>query len=465
MSNVATQSSAVQAIQADLSLAAALMGGTRAMRAAGERYLPKWPNEDAESYKTRLATSVLFPAFKRTVFTLAGKPFSKPLTIGEDVPPQLAEWSEDVDLEGRNLHTFAHDLMKCALAQGLCGVLVDYPVKPEGVRTLADERTAGLRPYFVHIKPEQLIGWISARVAGKWVIQQLRILECVQEPAGEFATKEVKQVRVLQPGSWATYRQSQQKPEDWVLHEDGVTSLAYVPFIPVYGDREGFMAGKSPLIEVAHMNVEHWQSASDQRTILHVARVPVLTIIGIDDDNFKLTLGASAAVKLPLNGDMKYVEHSGAAITAGQNDLDKLEERMRQAGAELLVIKPMAVTATQVSTENSVGMCALQSIASGLEDAIDSGLQMMADWAGLPEGGHVTLFSDYASNNLTDASAQLIVTAQQGGLISKETAISELKRRGTLAAEVNAEEEADKVESQGPRLGTMGGDNAGATGE
>ncbi len=442
-------------MQADLILAAALMGGTRAMRAAGETYLPKWPNEDAESYKTRLATSVLFPAFKRTVFTLAGKPFSKPLTIGEDVPPQLVDWAEDIDLEGRNLHTFAHDLMKCALAQGLCGILVDYPVKPEGVKTKADEQKAGLRPYFVHIKPEQLIGWISARVSGKWVIQQLRILEYVQEPDGDFATKEVKQVRVLEPGTWATYRQDPKKPEDWILDKKGVTSLSYVPFIPVYGDREGFMAGKSPLIEVAHMNVEHWQSASDQRTILHVARVPILVITGIEDDKFQLSLGASAAVKLPLNGTMEYVEHTGAAIEAGQNDLDKLEERMRQAGAELLVIKPMAVTATQVSTENAVGMCALQSIASGLEDAIDSGLQMMADWSGQPEGGHVTLFDDYASNNLSDASAQIVVSAQQSGLISKATAINELKRRGTLAAEVNPEEEAEAVGSEGPALGTL----------
>lgn len=30
---------------ANIDLAKALLGGTSAMRAAGERYLPKWPNE------------------------------------------------------------------------------------------------------------------------------------------------------------------------------------------------------------------------------------------------------------------------------------------------------------------------------------------------------------------------------------------------------------------------------------
>lgn len=425
------------------------------MRAAGKAYLPQWPNEDQESYKTRLATSVLFPAFSRTVGTLTGKPFSKPVTVGDDVPPQIEEWMDDIDLEGRNLDTFAADVMECALGYGLCGILVDYPVKPEDVRTQADERAINLRPYFVHIKPDQLIGWMAARQNGAWAIQQLRLMECIEEPVGMFGTNEVKQIRVLEPGKWSTYRQNKDNAEQWDLYQEGTTSLNFVPFVPVYGDRKGFMRGKSPLIEVAHMNVEHWQSASDQRTILHVARVPILTIIGIEDDNFTLTLGASAAVKLPINGNMKYVEHTGAAILAGQADLDKLEERMRQAGAELLVIKPGVVTATQVSSENAVGMCALQRISAGLEDALDLALDYMAQWAGMgaDAGGHVSIFNHYASANQSDASAQIIVSAQTSGLISKETAISELKRRGTLASEVEADDEAEKIDAQGPDLG------------
>ena len=461
MSDVSKPSSAVQAMQEDWTLASALLGGTRSMRSAGKTYLPQWPNEDQDSYKTRLATSVLFPAFSRTVGTLIGKPFSKPLTVGEDVPPKIVEWMQDIDLEGRNLDAFAAEVMECALGYGLGGILVDYPVKPDDVKTQADEQAINLRPYFVHIKPSQLLGWIAAREHGKWVFKQLRFTEMVQEPDGMFGTLDVKQIRVLEPGKWAIYRQSKENAEKWVVHQEGVTTLNVVPFVPVYGERKGFMCGKSPLLEVAHMNVEHWQSASDQRTILHVARVPILTIIGIDDDKFALTLGASAAVKLPLNGDMKYVEHSGAAITAGQADLDKLEERMRQAGAELLVIKPGVVTATQVATENAVGMCALQRISAGLEDALDLALQYMATWVGLDDGGHVSLFSDYASSHLSDASAQLIVTAQQAGLISKETTIHELKRRGTLGAEVDAETERERIDDQGPALGNFSSEPTG----
>ena len=89
---------------ADWPLIDALMGGTRTMRAAGKAYLPQWPAEDEAPYRSRLATATLFPAYARTVSVLTGKPFSKPVAYGEDIPPRIRDWLEDVDLQGRNLH-------------------------------------------------------------------------------------------------------------------------------------------------------------------------------------------------------------------------------------------------------------------------------------------------------------------------------------------------------------------------
>ena len=458
-SNVATVSDAVAAMAPDWGLARALLGGTRAMREAGQAYLPKWPNEEAKSYEARLAVAVLFPAYQRTVSTLTGKPFSKPITIGEDVPAKLVEFCQDIDLQGRNLDTFAADIMESALGYGLAGILVDFPPQPkEGPpKTLADERKLGLRPYAVQIFPWQILGWVAARVDGRWVLQQLRIMECVEEPDGGYGVVKIDQVRVLMPGKWETHRKAKDKDE-WIIHEQGVTTIGYVPFVPVYGQRTGFMTAKPPLVELANLNVAHWQSASDQQTILHVARVPILTLIGVEDDKFSLTVGASSAVRVPIGGDMKFVEHSGAAIQAGADDLKVLEERMRQAGAELLVID-QKITATQVSTENAVGMCALQRIVQGVEDALDQMLQVFADWEKETEGGHVKLFNDFAAANLSDATAQMIKDWVAAGLLSKESAFKELQRRGLVDADATWEEEMARIEAEGPPLGAMSDPN------
>jgi hypothetical protein len=451
MSDVSTPSAAVNAMSEDWTLARALLGGTRAMREAGKKHLPKWPDEEEDAYLCRLASAVLFPAYSRTIETLTGKPFSKPITIGEDVPPQIREWLDDIDLQGRNLDMLAADTLQIALGMGLAGILVDYPTKGAEIRTVADERAAGLRPYAIQIYPWQVLGWLPKRVAGAWTLAQLRLLERVEVEDGPFGTKEIEQVRVLTPGAWETYRKNEKK--EWVLYEKGVTSLKYIPFAPAYGTRLGFMMGKPPLVELAHMNVRHWQSQSDQDTILHVARVPILAVVGVDDDQWKMTIGASAAVRLPTGADMKYVEHSGAAIEAGKVSLDDLKEEMRQAGAELLVIKPGTVTATQHANENAVGMCALQRIAKGVEDTLDQMLQIFADWVGEKQGGHVTLFDDYAAHTMAEASMQIVATLP----ISDETKFEEAQRRGMISPDKTWLDERERLDAQGPALGTIPG--------
>ena len=88
--SVIDQSAAVKLMLPDWQLAKALLGGTRTMREAGETYLPAWPKEASEAYTQRLASAVLFPAYQRTVQTLSAKPFSKPITFGEDIPTRFA---------------------------------------------------------------------------------------------------------------------------------------------------------------------------------------------------------------------------------------------------------------------------------------------------------------------------------------------------------------------------------------
>src|SRR6185295_4553940 len=97
---------------------------------------------------------------------------------------------------------------------------------------------------------------------------------------------------------------------------------------PVYLNRTGFMTGEPPLEELADLNVAHWQSSSDQRNILTVARVPILFGTGIEG-NEKLEIGASSMIRTSdPNAKLTYVEHTGAAIGAGERDLERLEFQM-----------------------------------------------------------------------------------------------------------------------------------------
>lgn len=435
-----------------------LMAGTRAMRKAGKRLLPQWPREEDDAYQSRLDTATLFPAYRRTVGVMAGKPFAKPLTVGdapEAVLKQWEPWLSNIDRKGTSLHVFAAEMLSEGVAYGMAGIYVDYPRAnsvsrtASGVTTRAAERAAGLRPYFVRVMHDQILGW---RFGEDGTLSMLRFRESVQADDGPYGTKSVERVRVLRRGSWEVHQKS---GSTWVKVDEGTTpTVTAIPFVPVYGRRLGYMHGVPPLEDLAHLNVKHWQSQSDQDTILHASRVPILAIIGADDET-QLTIGASSAVKLPLNADMKFVEHTGASISAGAESLTALEEQMIQTGAELLVKQPGTRTATESASDAEGNKCDLQRIVEDFEDALDQALVIAGQYAGI-EAPSVQLYKDFGASTLTDASAQLVADLNARGLLTKETTLREMQRRGVVSDTVDVAEEIEKASAEGPALGMAG---------
>lgn len=86
----------------------ALMGGTLEMRRQGKKYLPKWPNEDPESYKERLASATLLPAYEEAIKQNIGRVFAEPTVLSEDSPEQIRScrqiliWKETGSMSGHS---------------------------------------------------------------------------------------------------------------------------------------------------------------------------------------------------------------------------------------------------------------------------------------------------------------------------------------------------------------------------
>ena len=438
----------------------ALLGGTWAMRAAREAYLQRWPQEDQASFEYRLNSSTLFNAFARTVENMASKPFSEPLKWS-DIDPTVEAWFDNIDLQGRNLHVFSQEVFKAGLTYGLTHILVDYPPTVDAktgkslAPTLADEREMGARPYFVHVKPSSILGWISTKVNGAEQLTQLRIMESITVPDGVFGTEQVQQVRVLEPGKWATYRKNE-KDEDWSPFEEGATTLKYIPLVTFYTGRTGFMTGEPVLSDLADLNVQHWNLCSDSDNLLHTASVPILTISGMDDDTFKIQVGAKSVLRLPTGAVASYTEHTGAAIGAGRTRIKDLEESMRTMGAELLVSNPGDMTATQASIDTAQAQCQLAQMAGIFEDALDQAIDIAAAWVSLPEQGNVDVFDDFAAAPVQGAAVQpfiaALVSLVMSDLLSKESAFAEMKRYGIINPDLEWEAEAEKISASPPVL-------------
>jgi len=436
--DVATPNAAWSAMAPDWELIHDLLGGTRTMRGAAERWLPREPRESFEAYRVRLGRTVLFNGLGRAVQTLAGKPFAKPAVLSEDADPEIAALARDLDLGGRDLTVFARDVLRAALADGLTHILVDYPAAPQSglPETLEAERRRGARPYLVQVPARDLIGWRTRADGAGTRLDRIRIREQAVERDGIWGERRVEQIRVLEPGRWALWRRRSDGPgERWTLHAEGESSMPEIPLVTIYADRTGFLTARPPLIDLAWLNLAHWQSSADQRHILHVARVPILFGRNLKIGEDGLEIGPNRLVHGDGDGaDLKYVEHSGAAIEAGRRDLADLEDRMAVMGLDLLVRRTGGVTATERAIDAARSDSALAATVRSLEDGLTQALRLAAGWLGLPaeRAGRVTLDRDLGLDDTARAEIDLLLKARLAGEIERDVFLAEIRRRGVL---------------------------------
>lgn len=456
----ATTSSAYDFMAPRWNLIETLLAGTEAMREAGELYLPRHPEETNDGYACRLQATVLLNMTDQTLDTLKGKPFSEEVKLNDDIPERIVdEVAPDVDLQGNSLAVFTQEWFREGLAKGFCHVLVDMPrptPRADGQpRTLADDRSEGVRPYWVLIKPECELFARAEIIDGREVLKHVRIMECYTEQDG-FAEVHKTRIRVLEPGKVELWEPHPTKKRDgqpvWVKAEEWETGIDKIPYVTFYANREGFRISKPPLLDLAHLNVEHWQSKSDQRHVLTVARFPILACSGASgEDSDPVVVGPNKVLyNEDPQGQFYYVEHTGAAIEAGRQDLQDLEEKMSAYGAQFLNKKSGDPTATARALDAAEQTSELASMTIKFEDAVAQALDLTAEWMKLPngEGGTIELVKDYDVVETDAPGLDALQKARDSKNISREAYLTGLKLRGVLPEDFDPEEDAELLEQE-----------------
>lgn len=438
MNDVSTINQSVQKWQQPFRLVNALMGGTQAMRLAKTGFLPQFPKEDDTAYKNRLNVATLLPAFAETVENMTGRVFFKPV-IRDLANTSLLPFLDDIDCCGSSIDAFGVKLFRSALAYGRVFVVVDAP-KADNIKTKADELAQGLRPYAYPVYPHQVLGVKKSIINGKNTITQFRFKSKTLVDDGEFGEQEIETITVLTrgllrvyrniDGEWVLYEQSELKTKAGALNRVNVVELK--------------LEDMPPLLELAYLNVKHYQSQSDQDTILHTARVPLLVMTGADsDEDFQV---AGGLVRLPEGGDLRYVEHTGAAISAGQQSLQALEEQMKAAGAKLLTTTKLAMTDSQARDVQTNEVSLLRRYANQFENAMNNMLDLFALWLGLDDGGELEISGNIDADFNPNASFDAVLKMQGAGVLSDETVFNEAKRRGLVSNGIDWQDEDAKRE-------------------
>lgn len=412
-----TKSGKFTAVESQWSMVDSLMGGTQTMRAAGERYLPRNPKELESDYTARVARTTLFNAYKRSIQHAVARAFTKDVAL-EGYPGELTIFMEDVDSQGRDLTQFSKAIFTDSLNRGISYLLVEFPRRDVQPLTLADAIASGDRPYWVPIPATNVLAAFSVLEGGSERLTYFRFIENLVEPTSDGLSEQtIQQVKVfkqpfkLSPVTFDIYRKD--STGTWFLFEGDVPLLGMpqIPVVPDYTNRTGFFIGTPPLLDLAETNVAHWQSSSEQRNILHVARVPFLHVKGMaasfdgEGKPKEQEISIHSVLVTDKEGDAKWVETTGAGIKAGADDLADLESKMEALG--LMLTAPRSGTAT--ATENSINAAESNSIlkdyALALADTLEQALFLTGMYLGLDvSSGKVVIDTSFAVDLQTSAS-------------------------------------------------------------
>lgn len=410
-----------------------VMEGTEAIRRAEnlDTYFPKGAVETTTEQTTRSLRAELFPMFKETVKGLVGLALRKDPVLSDDVPATIVNYWENIDGAGTAGPVFIKRVFQDALIKGHSGVLVDVPkITTSKALTIRQTKDLGLRPYAVHVKPEQIINWRTQVINGVVVLTLLVISEMVDVPQGTYGTQSILRYRVFvrdEATGLINYEiwTQQTHNKDPEFDSGGVlTATTRIPFAVCYaGERLAPLQSLPPLLDLAYTNIAHVQVLSDHRTALHACSNPILVtkgrngattvtpdpnapaapgqsfdnpaIPGVTPSAPTLQLGVNVGIDVDKDGAVEYVEHSGSALGASSQELKDIEGRGAAQGLSMLQRDTRQMQTAEAERLQRVEKDAsLSSAVRSLQDMGETMLAFFALFMNETTGGSLEL--DYA---------------------------------------------------------------------
>jgi hypothetical protein len=391
-----------------------VLAGEDAVKAAGEKYLPRLDSQSDTEYAAYKERASFFGATARTLEEYLDLVFRRAPVVGLGECKTLETVVGDCDLWGLDFLRYARRAVGEVLSVGRGGSLV-----------LWDENAK--RPCVSFWRTEDIINWTVERVG------QTATLVSV-------ALRDGDRVRVLKLVDSACVQESwKQEGETWLLDEsvalkrDGV-ALPFIPFV-FHGSRNSRPEpGRLPLGEIITANLDHYRLDADYKHGLHFAALPTAWVSGFDKGS-PLRIGSSAAwVSDAPDASAGFLEFSAAGLAHIERAIERIERRMALLGARMLDVAAPDGEATVIQRE----LCGLGNVVASLNQSLTRVLQVARWWI---EGGErldeapgveFTMNTDLSARAISGESLTAVVAAWRAGAISRQSMLEVLKRGEVL---------------------------------
>jgi hypothetical protein len=403
-----------------------VLSGEDAVKAAGEKYLPRLDSQTDEEYAAYRKRAAFFNAAGRTLEEYLDLVFRRApvVSLGEGEGSGTRESSslrgfvEDCDGWGASFVRFGRRVLSEVLSVGRGGSLV-----------LCDE--AARRPCVSFWRAEDIVNWNAQRVG-----QVVALVEVVLRDCGRLRVLKLVDSVCVQE-FW------KRVDETWVLEESAPLMRAGIvlPSIPFvfHGPRHSrpetdFL----PLADLIAANLDHYRLDADYKHGLHFTALPTAWVSGFDKAA-PLRIGSSSAWVSEVPGaSAGFLEFSGRGLAHLERAIEKVERRMALMGARLV---GSGSPSPWPSPPGRGELCGLGSIVASVNESLSRVLQLACWWlegGPLGETGPTETAASFVMNTDLDARAMsgdeitAVVAAWRAGAISRDTMLERLKRGEVL---------------------------------
>lgn len=437
-----------------------ILAGPDVIRAKGTAYLLKHEAESDAEYKRRLAEAPWLPEFTDVLQTLSAKPFTKEVSVDDTASDRIKALAEDIDGKGNNLTAFARPAFRAGVAKGMAAILVDNTGRGTA-RTQAEERLAGVRPYWVAIRAEDIIDLKTAFVGGREQPYHVRIKECVIERDG-YAEKTVERIRELNriptldergevtalgAPTWMLHEKRKDVAggqDQWVTVANGVFApLTEIPLALFWtGEREGPQFARPPLYAIADKQIELYRALSRKQEAFTKAGFPMLAGNGLAPPNQGETLqtGPGRVLYAPApQASWAYIQPDAENLRTLLEDVNNTRDDLRRLGMQPLTQKTGGVTATASSIEGAKAHSTVEAWAIAFKDTVEQAFKFTSQWLREDANVEVSVHTDFLAGTTDQPSLDTLTKARAAKDISREAYIEGLKRFSVLPSDFDVE--------------------------
>ncbi|MYE01233.1 MAG: DUF4055 domain-containing protein [Alphaproteobacteria bacterium] len=369
----------------------AVYHGRDAVLELAHELTPAPANFEAAAWKRATGRAPWYPAYARTVAGLVGMVLRKPPTIDGGSARYFG--FGNLDGRGGDLAAITEELVTELLHSGRAVIRQD----------------------------------VGGDAAIRWrVCPAAALVSWLEDPDGRLTWAALQRSRMERTRTgrdverrvfYAVYQTGDSGPEvaaadtggarvgDWAaLRPGNGQALSRIPLtiVDLPGGGDGGEPPKPPLVELADLNLSHFQTAAHLESALELSAAPTLTITDGPLQKRRSTdvkTGPATVLELPHGAKAGYVEPSGSGSRALETALARKRREMASVGARM-VDEPTrhAETAEAVQLKAGGDRSSLHAVVNAAERGIRAAVALHSEWAGIPDPPLVTLNRDWLSH-------------------------------------------------------------------